>query len=139
MLLVMTERNRHPKPRTPFGERLAAARIRAGLTQAELGAKIGMSQRGIANWEIRTNSSPNPEQLAKLAQVLDVTVEELVCGDAESIRQKPGPRGKLLKLFHEVADLPRRQRDDVAEVLAMYIVAKRKKLASRDTVAHAQG
>jgi transcriptional regulator with XRE-family HTH domain len=130
----MIERNRHPKPRTPFGERLTAARIRAGLTQAELGEKIGMSQRGIANWEIRTNSSPNPEQLAKLSTVLDITVEELVCGNAENIRQKSGPRGKLLKLFHEAADLPRRQRDDVAEVLAMYVRAKRKKIADRQEV-----
>ena len=137
MLVDMTERNRHPKPRTAFGDRLTAARIRAGLTQAELGTKIGMSQRGIANWEIRTNSSPNPAQLAKLAQFLDVTVEELVCGDAENIRQKPGPRGKLLKLFHDVADLPRRQREDVVEVLAMYVGAKRKKLVDREAVAHA--
>ena len=136
MLMDMTERNRHPKPRTAFGERLAAARIRAGLTQAELGAKIAMSQRGIANWEIRTNSSPNPEQIARLAKVLDVTVEELVCGDAENIRQKPGPHGKLLKLFHEVTDLPRRQREDVVEVLSMYVGAKRKKLADREAVAH---
>jgi len=139
MLVDMTERNRQPKPRTAFGERLATARIRAGLTQTELGEKIGMSQRGIANWEIRTNSSPNPAQLAKLSQVLDVSVEELVCGDAENIRQKPGPQGKLLKLFHEVADLPRRQRDDVTEVLAMYVVAKRKKLADHQTATTAHG
>lgn len=138
MLMDMTERNRHPKPRTAFGERLSAARIRAGLTQAELGGKIAMSQRGIANWEIRTNSSPNPEQLAKLAQVLAVTVEELVCGNAENIRQKPGPHGKLLKLFHEVSDLPRRQREDVVEVIAMYVGAKRKKISDREPAIHAQ-
>lgn len=138
MLVDMTERNRHPKPRTPFGERLTAARIHAGLTQAELGKKIGMSQRGIANWEIRQNSSPNPEQLAKLAQVLDISVEELIRGDAEQIRRKSGPKGKLLKLLYECADLPRRQREDVAEVLELYVGAKKKQLANRELVVHAQ-
>jgi len=139
MFIDMTERNRQPKPRPAFGERLAAARIRAGLTQSDLGKKIGMSQRGIANWEIRANSSPTPEQLAQLSRILDVSIEELVCGDAENIRQKPGPRGKLLKLFHDVADLPRRQRDDVTEVLAMYVGAKHKKLANQEHVATAHG
>jgi transcriptional regulator with XRE-family HTH domain len=46
-----------------------------------------MSQRGIANWEIRPNSSPTPEQMVLLSDVLDVSIEELVRGDAEEIRK----------------------------------------------------
>jgi len=130
MIIDMTQRNRKPKPRTPFGERLASARIRAGLTQEELGNKLDMSQRGISNWEHRKTSSPRPEQLAMLAKILDVTVEELVCGEAEEIRKKPGPKGKLRRLFDEVEVLPRRQRQDVVELLDMLVKGKQRKIAS---------
>jgi len=107
MLMLMKQRKRQPRERTAFGSRLYAARLRAGLTQAELGERVGMSQRGIANWEIREHSSPNAEQLAKLADVLDVSVEDLVRGSAEKIRNKPGPKGKLVRVFDEVSELPR--------------------------------
>lgn len=132
MIVVDMKRNRHPKPRPPFGERLTSARIRAGLTQAELGEKLGMSQRGVASWERGENSSPNPEQLALLARLLDVSIEELVNGDANKIRRKPGPKGKLLKLFHDVSDLPRTQQKDVVDVLEMYVGAKKKQLAGKE-------
>ena len=122
-----------PRARTPFRRVALCGPVRAGFTQAELGERIGLSQRGIANWEIRPNSSPNAEQLALLADVLEVSVEELVRGDAKQIRIKPGPRGKLLKLFHEVSELPKGQQKDVAEVLQMFVRAKKKRLAERQT------
>ncbi len=44
-------RRRAPKPpRTP-GERLWAAREHAGLTQAELGRRIGLGQAAVSAWE----------------------------------------------------------------------------------------
>ena len=134
MIIDMTERNRQPRPKTPFGERLATARVRAGLTQAELGKKMSMSQRGVANWEIRPNSSPNAEQLAKLAKILDITIEELVCGNADNIKHKPGPKGKLLKLFHEASNLPKSKQKDVVEVLDMFIGAKKRQVATESAI-----
>ena len=131
MIADMTQRSRKPKARTPFGERLYAARVRAGLTQAELGERLGMSQRGIANWEIRPNSSPSAEQLAALAEILDVSVEELVRGSADQIRQKPGPKGTLNKLFQEVSTLPRTQQKDIVEVVQMLVTSKKRKLSER--------
>ena len=130
MLIFMKKRTRQPRERTPFGSRLYAARLRAGLTQAELGERVGMSQRGIANWEIREHSFPNAEQLAKLADVLDVSVEELVRGSAEQIRSKPGPKGKLVRVFDQVSELPRNQQKDIVEILEMLVKSKRKQLAS---------
>ena len=129
MLLFMKQRKRQPRERTTFGSRLYAARLRAGLTQAELGERIGMSQRGVANWEIREHSCPNAEQLAMLADILDISVEELVRGSAEKIRTKPGPKGKLVRVFDQVADLPRTQQKDIVEIVEMLVKTKRKQLA----------
>ncbi len=133
MIADMTQRNRKPKARTPFGERMYAARVRAGLTQAELGERLDMSQRGIANWEIRPNSSPSAEQLAALAEILDVSVEELVLGSAEHIRKKPGPKGKLNKVFQEVSTLPRTQQNDIVDILQVLVSSKKRKLSERKT------
>lgn len=124
---MSSKRTRKPSPRPPFGERLYAARLRAGLTQAELGERVGMSQRGIANWEIRPNSSPTTEQLAQLSDVLDISVEELVRGDAEEIRKRPGPKGKLVRVFEEVSLLPRSQQKDMIEVIEMLTRSKKRK------------
>lgn len=131
MLVLMTERKRQPRERTEFGSRLYAARLRAGLTQSELGERVGMSQRGIANWEIREHSFPNAEQLAKLSDVLDISVEELVRGSAEKIRNKPGPKGKLVRVFDSVSDLPRTQQKDIIEIVEMLVKTKRKQLSSQ--------
>ena len=131
MIADMTQRTRKPKARTPFGERLYAARTRAGFTQAELGEQLGMSQRGIANWEIRINSSPSAEQLAVLAKILDVPVEDLVLGSAEQIRKKPGPKGKLDRALQEAAELPRNQQNEIAEVVQMLVTSKKRKQSER--------
>ena len=126
MLGLMKKRNRQIRERTPFGSRLYAARLRSGLTQAELGERIGMSQRGVANWETRHGSFPNAEQLAKLADMLDVSVEELVRGSADQIRNKPGPKGKLVQVFDKVSELPRSQQKDIVELLEMLVRSRRK-------------
>ena len=54
------------------GERIRQARKSAGMTQAELAHKLGISAAGIAQWE---NDLRNPkiETLRKLADALGVT------------------------------------------------------------------
>jgi len=90
-------------PRSPLGERLAANRQRAGLSQAELGEKLGLSQRAIAHWE-RRNSSLYPEQIVELCRVLDVSPEELL--GMQTRRQKPGQPSKPQKQITEIEQLP---------------------------------
>ncbi len=52
-------------------------RHKAGLTQAQLAQKIGVSKACIGMWE-NGNRSPNISTLKKLAQILDCTVDELI-------------------------------------------------------------
>ena len=60
-----------------FNERLKALRAKAGISQAEIAKKIYISQPAYAKYEIGT-STPNPETLAAIANILNVSVDYLL-------------------------------------------------------------
>ena len=51
-------------------------RTKRGLSQRELGDKVGVSQAAVAKWEVG-ESKPKIETLFRLAQTLDVEVTDL--------------------------------------------------------------
>lgn len=59
-----------------MGEKLKAARMAAGLTQAQLAEKIGCSQHHICRWE--AGQEPRALTLKNLAQALGCTMDDLV-------------------------------------------------------------
>lgn len=109
-------------PPTPFGRRLSEARERAGLTQTQLGDKLGLSQRAIAHWE-RDETALLPEQLDAVARMLKVSVDELVSGNDRPPKDS-SPRGKARLVFEAVAKLPRRQQEKIMEVVEAFVSAK---------------
>ncbi|MEK4243691.1 helix-turn-helix transcriptional regulator [Janibacter sp. FSL W8-0316] len=59
-------------------ERLRAARVRAGLTQAELARVIGVAGgERVSRWELGT-STPSTAMRARLAKALGIDLEELL-------------------------------------------------------------
>ena len=102
--------------RSEFGQRLRQARERAGLSQAELGTKLGVSQRAVAHWE-RRHCSLYPEQLEGLARALGVSVEELVSRKPGKAARQRGPTGKFRKAVEAVGGLSRRQQEKIADVV----------------------
>lgn len=73
-----------------FGKRLATLRKNKGLTQTELGKKIGVSQRVIAYYEGET-SYPPAALLPKIAKVLSISIDDLFINKEDpekSINQK---------------------------------------------------
>ena len=69
------------------GGRIRAARQRAGLSQAELAAKMGMSASIVSLWEI-DGREPRISMLEKIAQALEVDVADLLpvrCAPGESL------------------------------------------------------
>ena len=62
-----------------LGERIAAARNRAGLTQLQLAQELGLQLFQVADWE-RGAAEPSLEQMAALCRVLDVTSDYLLLG-----------------------------------------------------------
>lgn len=64
-----------------FSERLKELRKQAKLTQVELAGKLGIVQSSYADWE-RGKKKPTQDNLVKIAQALNVTIDYLV-GNSE--------------------------------------------------------
>lgn len=62
-----------------FGNYLTDLRTQRGLSQSELGAIVGVSNKAISKWE-NGEALPRLERLKKLADYFGVPVEELVAG-----------------------------------------------------------
>ncbi len=60
-----------------FNELLKSARLKAGLTQAQLAEKIGVPKSTYCNWEQGTRE-PNVLKLKQIARALGVTMDSLV-------------------------------------------------------------
>lgn len=60
-----------------FSERLKNLRKKVGLTQVDVAGKLGISQQAYASWE-RGVKKPTQENLVKIAQILNVSVDYLV-------------------------------------------------------------
>jgi transcriptional regulator with XRE-family HTH domain len=56
--------------------RIRAARLAAGLTQAELAARLGTYQPAVSSWE--RGLIPRAPRLAQIAEALGVTIEALI-------------------------------------------------------------
>lgn len=77
------------------GQRIKDARKAAGMTQKELGEKLGLSFQSIAQWENNLRK-PKYETLEKIAQALDTTVDELMgIGNLSEERIKKRQRESL--------------------------------------------
>jgi transcriptional regulator with XRE-family HTH domain len=70
--------------RTPVGERVFRVRKARGLTQNQLGERIGLSKRMVAHYESDA-ATPPIDALSKLAEALNVTVSFLL---GESTQKK---------------------------------------------------
>ena len=70
-----------------FSERLKDLRKQAGLTQVDVAEKLGISQPAYASWE-RGVKKPTQENLVKIAQILNVSVDYLVGNSNEENTNK---------------------------------------------------
>lgn len=52
-------------------------RKRAGISQSELADKLGVKQNAVSNWETG-QAKPKLDTIKKLAEILQVSVEEIV-------------------------------------------------------------
>jgi len=109
--------------RSPFGERLVAARQTLGLSQTQVAEKLGITQQTYAGWERRTTAL-RPDHIAQLAKVLNASVEHLL-GQAPAKQRGGGPVGKARRVFEEVSKLPRNRQKHIIRVVEDLLVAQR--------------
>ena len=72
------------------GEQIAVLRKGKGLTQSELGERLGVSFQAVSKWE-RGEALPDITLLPDLAKILETTIDYILCRDEKAVEYK----GKL--------------------------------------------
>jgi len=107
------------KGRSALGQRLAAARVKAGFSQAKLAELMGTTQPALAYWE-RSAENLRSDVLTRLANLLEISTDELLGAKTKPSRAAK-PIGKARQLFDAVSKLPRRQQEKVLAVLEPFV------------------
>lgn len=67
-----------------LGQNILKMRKKNGLSQEELGDKVGVTRQTISNWEL-DETSPNTDQLKGLSKVLNTSVDDLIENDIQNV------------------------------------------------------
>ena len=78
-----------------FKENLKQLRIQKGLTQAELAEKLFVSRSTVAKWE-NGLGLPNPESMALLEKLFDISVSELATEEPEEVIVKKNQKLRII-------------------------------------------
>ena len=78
-----------------FGDTIVLLRKEKGLTQKELADKLGVTDKAVSRWETGKNY-PDIEVLKKLADVLEVSVDDLLQGDIRLVEKKSSKKKKII-------------------------------------------
>lgn len=70
-----------------LGQQLKAHRRELGISQDELAEKIFVSRQSISNWE-NNKTYPDIHTLLLLAETFDVSLDELIKGDVEEMKEE---------------------------------------------------
>ena len=67
-----------------FGDRVAAAREAAGMTQAQLSRRLGVKKNTLTGWE-QDLSEPRANKLSMMAGLLNVSIMWLLTGEGDGM------------------------------------------------------
>ena len=95
-----------------LGERIAYLRKVKGLKQKDFAKTLGLPPAHLSRWE-RGHVTPSSDALTKIAEALEVTVDELVSGQETFELQDP----QLLRSFHQAQELPQEDKAIVVRLI----------------------
>lgn len=90
-----------------FGDRLAAARDAAGMTQDQLAKRLGVKHKTLRAWE-NDLSEPRANRLQMLAGMLNVSIMWLLNGEGDGVE---APEGETAPLPSDISDILAELRD----------------------------
>ena len=79
-----------------LGSRIRAHRTEAGMSQDDLAGRIYVSRQTISSWE-NDKTYPDVQSLLLLSQVFGTTIDELVRGDVDTMREAVEKDVRLMK------------------------------------------
>ena len=80
------------------GDYIRLRRTELGMTQAQLGQKIGKSSQVISNWERGYSPSMKMGELARIAQALQVNVDYFFPASQKQVDNHPPRNGQALAI-----------------------------------------
>jgi transcriptional regulator with XRE-family HTH domain len=105
-----------------FGPGLAELRKARGLTQQELGERVGVSQRMMAYYE-QEDAQPPGALLVELAKALEVTTDELL--GVEPLREKvSAQQARIRKRLRQVEELPPADQRTILKLVDALVVSR---------------
>lgn len=75
--------------KSSMGDIISARRKEKGMTQKELADLLNITDKAVSKWE-RNIACPDTQTIPKLADVLDISVEELLCGKTAPVSGHKG-------------------------------------------------
>jgi transcriptional regulator with XRE-family HTH domain len=116
-------------PRTvieSIGGRIRQARLAKGLSQTELGKKVGLSKRMVIYYEAQ-GGNPSSALLVQLADALDVSMASLAGRrEKKSSQQAPPVRLRLWKRLKRIEELPDHDRKTILKMIETMADARRR-------------
>lgn len=85
-----------------LGTMIAELRKQHGMTQLELAEKMGVTDKAVSKWE-RDLSCPDINSLPTLAEILGVSVEELMQIKKEAAEEEETPKVSKIAEIMEIA------------------------------------
>ena len=101
--------------KTP-GQFIKAARIKAGLTQRELGEKMGLAYQTVAQWE-NDLRKPKIETLKRIAEALGADFYSLADTEEEP-RPAGDPLRRITEACEKLTDAGREKAAEIVEIIA---------------------
>ncbi len=99
-----------------LGTRIAQARKEQGLTQQDLAGHLGIPQQTLAHYEVARARVP-ASMLPALAQLLTLSLDELIGSPLPRRKGKRGPASRLQQQIEAVEQLPKTKQQFVSQML----------------------
>ena len=104
-----------------FAENLKKCRVQRGMSQEELAKKINIHPVQFSRYE-RGHSVPSIEVVQKIADAMEVSIDQLVYGDQDNKAEQSISDRELLSMFKKIQLLSERQKETVKDFLSSYIL-----------------
>ena len=83
-----------------FNNRLYELRKKRGLSQEDAANKLNVTRQTFSKWE-NGDSTPDMEKLMAISDLFDISMDELILGKEQSIKEEVVDSNHFLQIFEE--------------------------------------
>ncbi|MBR4873459.1 MAG: helix-turn-helix transcriptional regulator [Clostridia bacterium] len=87
--------------KSTVASRIASLRAQHGMTQLELAEKLHYSDKAVSKWE-RGESIPEVATLVAIAELFEVSLDELILGKRPAVTDSPAANDKKMRNNHAI-------------------------------------